>query len=288
MNPTSSGKRRYRTIFISDVHLGSRGARAEALARFLKQVRCEKLYLVGDIVDFWRMSNKVFWPRAHNDVLRRLLKMSKNGVEIVYIPGNHDEGLRQYEGVDFGGITLRLQDVHDLADGRRLLITHGDQYDLVIKHSRLLSAIGAWAYEWLLVVNRLYNRVRSWFGRPYWSLAQFLKLKVKSACTFVSRFEKTLLDEARRADLDGVVCGHIHHPAIETTDDDLIYYNCGDWIENCTALVEDFEGRVSIIRPLTWDGVGKAPVDEQDDLDLPIGESSADLRTELFAELTRR
>ncbi len=251
----------YRTVWISDTHLGSRGSEAGKLAWFLKHVRCERLYLVGDVVDFWRLGSKGYWPASHNDVLRRLLKILKRGTEVVIVPGNHDEALRQYDGIEFGGLSIRLHDVHECADGRRLFVTHGDQYDLVVRHSRMLSLVGSLAYEWLLVANRLNNRYRQFRGKPHFSLAQAIKLKVKSACTFVSRFQETLAREARSRGLDGVVCGHIHHPEI-TRRDGFTYYNCGDWIENCTALVEDETGAIRLVRA---DELRRRKVEAHDD-----------------------
>jgi UDP-2,3-diacylglucosamine pyrophosphatase LpxH len=247
-------RRLFRTIFISDVHLGSRGAQAGLLASFLKRIDCERLYLVGDVVDFWRLRSRPHWPVDHHDVLRRVLKLVHRGTQVIIVPGNHDEALRQYDGLDLGGIMIRRRAIHRCADGRVLLVTHGDQFDLVVKHSRLLGLIGSAAYEWLLGVNRLYNRYRRMRGKPYWSLAQYIKLKVKSACSFVSRFQETLVGEARGQRFDGVVCGHIHKP--ELTEDfaagadgaaGLVYANCGDWIENCTAIVEHVDGALELI-----------------------------------------
>jgi UDP-2,3-diacylglucosamine pyrophosphatase LpxH len=242
---------KFRTVWLSDTHLGSKGCQADELARFLKRIDCERLYLVGDIVDFWRLRRgRSHWPQNHNEVVRRILKLVKRGTEVIYVPGNHDEALREYAGMEFGGIVLRLNDVHVTADGRKLFVTHGDQFDLVVKHSRLLSLVGSAAYEWLIYLNRRYNQFRQWRGKPYWSLSQYIKLKVKSACTYVSRFEDTLLQEAKERGLDGVVCGHIHKPElIEAIDvpNGLSYLNCGDWIENCTALVEYQNGEIELL-----------------------------------------
>ena len=235
-----------RTVWISDTHLGSRGAQAALLASFLKQITCQKLYLVGDIVDFWRLRSRTHWPASHNEVIRRILKMAKTGTRIVLVPGNHDDVLRQYVDHNFGGIELLRSDVHECVDGRRLLVVHGDEFDLVVTHSRLLSMVGSAAYEWLLHVNRLYNRYRTFRGKPYWSLSQYVKLKVKSACTYVSRFEEALIQEAQRREVDGVVCGHIHKPAIEEMGG-VRYLNCGDWVENCTALIERHDGAIELI-----------------------------------------
>ena len=240
-------KRHFRTVFISDLHLGTAGCQAEKLTRLLHDIHCDRLYLVGDIVDMWRLKQRWYWPAEHNNVVRRLLKMAnKYGTEVIFIPGNHDEGARQYCRMEFGGVQIKPMDVHVTADGRRLLVTHGDQYDLVVKHSRLLSMLGSLAYEWLIKINNLYNRARALVGLPFWSLSQFLKLKVKSACTYISHFEQTLLDEARRRGLDGVICGHIHKGEAHTDERGETYYNCGDWVESCTALVEEADGTMAV------------------------------------------
>ena len=239
-------KARYRTIFVSDCHLGSNGAQAEHLARLLKQVRCESLYLVGDVIDMWRLRQRWYWPDAHNSVIRRLLKMSRRGTRIVYVPGNHDEAARQFCGLSFGGIGIEMDSVHETADGRRLLVTHGDTFDLVVQHSRLLSIAGAVGYEMLLRVNRTYNAGRKLFGLPYYSLSQAVKARVKSACTFISNFERALVSEARRGGFDGVVCGHIHKAEVRELDG-IAYFNCGDWVESCTFLAEHFDGRIELI-----------------------------------------
>lgn len=240
-------RRRYRSVFISDVHLGSRGCRAEELQRFLKRIECERLYLVGDIVDFWRLRKKPYWPAEHNEVLRRILKLAHRGTRVILIPGNHDEAIRGFDEQAFGGIEIRREMVHDCLDGRRLLVAHGDEYDLVVRQARLLSLAGAWAYEILIVLDRMAHRARRRLGRPEWSLAQAIKLRVKSACTFLSRFEEALSAVASKRGLDGVVCGHVHQPAAGTLEGGAWYYNCGDWIENCSALVETNAGELVLI-----------------------------------------
>lgn len=240
---------RYRTIFLSDLHLGSNGCQAAELCAFLKGVRCETLYLVGDVIDMWRLKSKWYWPGKHNRVISRILKMARKGTRVVYIPGNHDEHARQYAGLNFGGVELMLDAAHETADGRRLFISHGDQFDMVVKHARALSMLGSASYEVLLRINRQYNRVRKLFGLNYWSLSQFLKLKVKSACTYISKFEDALTDEAKRKGFDGVVCGHIHKAEIrpDARHEGMMYYNCGDWVESCTALVENFDGSIRLL-----------------------------------------
>ena len=240
----------YRTIFISDVHLGFRGCRAEELAAFLKRVKCERVFLIGDIVDMWMLRQRWSWPSTHNQVIRRLLKLARHGTSIIYVPGNNDDALRSYSGLDLGGIRIARQAIHTLADGKRVLVTHGDEYDLVIQNSRLLALFGAWAYDHLVALNRFVNNVRSLFGLGRWSFSRIIKKRVKSACTFVSRFEEALTAQAHRRGLDGVVCGHIHEPRIDEQVIDgvaVLYANCGDWIERASALVEHHDGRLEII-----------------------------------------
>lgn len=240
---------RYRTVFISDTHLGSRGAQARDLSRFLRCLSCERLYLVGDVVDLWRMRSRVYWPVEHHEVLQHLLRLIHEGTEVIYVPGNHDEAVRGYRGARLGGVRIEDQVVHETADHRRFLVIHGDQFDMVVRHSRLVSMAGSAAYEWLIRLNRVYNAVRRWRGKPYWSLAQYVKSRVKSACTYVSRFEEALTQEARRRGLHGVICGHIHKPE-QRVKDGFVYHNCGDWIESCTAVVEDFDGSLHTIEAL--------------------------------------
>jgi UDP-2,3-diacylglucosamine pyrophosphatase LpxH len=242
-------KRRYRTVFLSDLHLGTRGCQAQDLARLLKRLRCDKLYLVGDVIDMWRLRKRWYWTAAHNDVVRRVLKIARKH-EVIFIPGNHDEAARQFFHLEFGGVRVKPFDVHTTADGRQLFVTHGDQFDLIVKHSRLLSMLGSAAYDWLIRLNVVYNRGRSLVGLKYWSLSKFLKLKVKKACTYISRFEDTLVHEARRRKLDGVVCGHIHQ-AEQRDYDGVTYFNCGDWVESCTLLVEHQDGRIELLDGLT-------------------------------------
>jgi len=239
-------KLEYRTVFISDLHLGSRGARAKDLAAFLKRVKCQKLYLVGDVIDMWRLKQRWYWPKPHNKVARRILRMAGKGTEVILVPGNHDEAARQFVGLSFGDVRLKRNCIHETADGRRLLVTHGDEFDLVVQHARLLSIFGSWAYDWLVTVNRHYNRVRARLGMRYASLSQAIKLRVKRACKFISDFESTLVDVARRKGCDGVVCGHIHKAECRPHDD-VEYYNCGDWVESCTALVEHDDGKIQLI-----------------------------------------
>lgn len=270
----------YRSVFISDSHLGSRGAMAAELSAFLKLVRCERLYLVGDIVDLWALRSRWHWPAHHNHVIRRILKHAKRGTHVVYVPGNHDDALRQYAGLDLGGVRLARQAVHRTADGRSLLVTHGDEYDLVVQHSRFVSMLGGWAYDWLVWTNRAVNRVRASLGLRGWSFSHAIKKRVKSACTLVSNFEATLLAEARRRGFDGVVCGHIHQPELREADG-LLYANCGDWIERTSALVEHACGRLELVNVeqlLAAHAVTPSAAHEAEDLaldPLPGGEAPA-------------
>ena len=236
----------YRTVWISDAHLGSRSAQAAPLSRFIKHLRCERLYLVGDIVDMWRLRSRWYWPGEHNNVIRRLLNQTKHNTDVIFIPGNHDEGARQFLNLEFGGIRVLPYAIHVTGDGRRLLVTHGDQYDLIVKHSRLTSMLGSTAYDTLVMTNRWINEWRARWGKPSVSLSMAIKMKVKSACMFISRFEEALIQEARHKGLDGVVCGHIHKPEIRT-EGDIEYYNCGDWVESCSALVEHHDGRMELL-----------------------------------------
>jgi UDP-2,3-diacylglucosamine pyrophosphatase LpxH len=242
-------KLEYRTVFISDLHLGSRGARARDLAAFLKRVKCQKLYLVGDVIDMWRLKQRWFWPKPHNKVVRRILRMAnKKRTEVILVPGNHDEAARQFVGLSFGNVRLQRNCVHETADGKRLLVTHGDEFDLVVQHARLLSVFGSWAYDWLVTVNRYYNRIRARLGLRYASLSQAIKMRVKGACKFISAFEDTLVDVARHKGCDGVVCGHIHKAECRPPGDQgVAYYNCGDWVESCTAIVEHDDGKIQLI-----------------------------------------
>jgi UDP-2,3-diacylglucosamine pyrophosphatase LpxH len=235
-----------RTAFISDTHLGTAGCNAELLLDFLKTVDCETLYLVGDIVDGWQLRKGWYWPPRHNDVVRCVLKKAKHGTRVVYVPGNHDEAFRGYVGLDLGGIELVSEAVHLTADGRRLLIIHGDEFDGVVLYARWLAFLGDSAYTLLLKLNRILNWVRRKRGLPYWSLSNHLKKKVKNAVQFISSFEEVVAHAAHERGAQGVVCGHIHSAEIRQIGD-VTYYNDGDWVESCTALVEHDEGRMEII-----------------------------------------
>ena len=245
-DPGGEGCRRYRTLFLSDVHLGARGCRAEALVDFLRHNDAETIYLVGDIVDGWALKSAWYWPQAHNDVVQKLLRKVRKGTRIVYVPGNHDEFLRGYYGTHFGGIEVVERAIHVGADGRRYVVVHGDHFDLVIRHARWLALLGDHAYDAAIVANRVLNRVRRWLGLPYWSVSQWAKLKVKQAVNHIGDFERALVLEAKRHDAAGVICGHIHHAAIHDAFGPR-YVNCGDWVESCTAIAEHPDGRLEII-----------------------------------------
>ena len=239
--------RHFRTLFLSDVHLGSKAAQAEMLVDFLRVHDAEKIYLVGDIVDGWRLKRSWHWPQSHNDVVQKLLRKARKGAEIVYVPGNHDEFLRGFLGRHFGGVEVKRNDIHVMADGRRFLVMHGDEFDVVVRNARLLAYLGDWAYDAAIAVNVVFNFARRKLGFPYWSISAWAKMKVKNAVNFIGTFEKALADEAARHDCDGVICGHIHHAQM-TTHSGIEYVNTGDWVESCTAIAERHDGSFELIR----------------------------------------
>ncbi len=236
----------YRTIFISDTHLGTSGAQVDALLDFLKYTRCDKLYLVGDIIDGWRLKRRWHWPQKHNDVIQKLLRKARHGTEVIYIPGNHDEAARQFIGLSFGEISIKDTDIHELADGQKFWIVHGDLFDNVIQHARWLAYLGDFAYTFLLVLNKWLNTLRTFLNLPYWSFSQYLKLRVKSAVSFISAFETAMIRETARRECDGVICGHIHKPELRTIGT-ILYGNSGDWVESRSALVEHVDGQLEIL-----------------------------------------
>ncbi len=241
------GVSRYRSIWISDVHLGTRGCKAAFLLDFLNNVKCDRLYLVGDIVDGWRLKRSWYWPIAHNEIVSAVLDMAKSGTEVIYIPGNHDEMLRGYTSLQLGGVDVQRECIHTGPDGRRYLVTHGDDFDVVVKYAKWVALLGDWAYTVLLWLNNYLNDARRYLGLPYWSLSAYLKDKVKNAVEFVGAFESALAAEAKRRDLDGVICGHIHRAEIRDIDG-IRYMNSGDWVESCTALSESGDGSFEIVR----------------------------------------
>jgi UDP-2,3-diacylglucosamine pyrophosphatase LpxH len=243
---TSHRVRRHRTIFISDIHLGTRGCKAELLADFLIHNDCQTLYLVGDIVDGWRLKESWYWSQAHSAVVNLILRKVHEGTRVIYVPGNHDEVFRDYCGVSLAGVELKREAVHETADGRALWIVHGDHYDSVVTYARWLARLGDKAYDFALVLNDWFNAIRRRLGLSYWSLSAYLKRKVKNAASFISDFEHTLAREARNRGLDGVVAGHIHHAQTKLIDG-ILYCNDGDWVESCTALTEDARGWLRIV-----------------------------------------
>ncbi|ALA16298.1 serine/threonine protein phosphatase [Chelatococcus sp. CO-6] len=241
---------RVRTLFISDVHLGTKGCQAELLIDFLRHYDADTVFLVGDIIDGWRLKSGWYWPQAHNDVVQKLLRKVRKGARLIYVPGNHDEFLRDYVGSNFGGIDIVEHAIHETADGKRYLVIHGDHFDLVVRHAKWLALLGDWAYGAALTINTYLNVVRRRLGLTYWSLSAWAKLKVKNAVNYIGRFEELLASEARRHEVDGVICGHIHHAAMHD-DFGVRYVNTGDWVESCTALVEHYDGSLEI---LNWSG----------------------------------
>jgi UDP-2,3-diacylglucosamine pyrophosphatase LpxH len=236
---------RHRTVWLSDVHLGSRACRVTLLLDFLAKTQCEVLYLVGDIIDVRSLRRSFFWPKSHSDVLRRILEIARDGTRVIYVPGNHDDDFRALDGNCIGRIEIKSNCVHTTADGKRLLVLHGDEFDSALKCGPLAALIGGSGYKLLLTLNRLNHWINEALGRPYWSLAQSIKMRLSKAVRYVSRFEQACLHAARDAGVDGVVCGHIHRADVKDHDG-LLYCNDGDWVESCSALVEDHQGKLSL------------------------------------------
>lgn len=240
------GKLTPRSIFVSDIHLGTRGAHAEYLLDLLENTESEYLYLVGDVIDLWKLRTGWFWPQLNNRIVQALFAKARSGTRVIYIPGNHDALLRDYAGMMINGLEIVQQAEHVTADGRRLLVTHGDELDGLVAVNRWLRHLGDLNYHFLLMLNRQCNRLRRLCGLPYWSLAAYLKGRVGNAVDYVCRFEEAAIDRARHAGLDGVVCGHIHVGKVRDIGG-LFYANCGDWVENCTALAEDASGAIRLL-----------------------------------------
>jgi UDP-2,3-diacylglucosamine pyrophosphatase LpxH len=243
--PDIPQKLRLRSIFLSDVHLGSRDCRARELLDFLSGVETDYLFLVGDIVDFWSLRRSFHWPQEHNDVLRMVLAKAREGTQVIYVPGNHDEDIREFCGSQFGNLKIRRKYVHSTADGRELLVMHGDEFDTAVKCSRWLARFGATAYEFMMRINRGVNLCRRAFGMPYWSLATYVKQRLGNAVRYVAAFETAAAQAARSRNLDGIICGHIHRPGVREIEG-ILYCNDGDWVESCTALVESMSGQLSL------------------------------------------
>lgn len=268
--------RHFRTLFISDVHLGSKAAQAGLLVDFLRFHDAEKIYLVGDIVDGWRLKRSWHWPQLHNDVVQKFLRKARKGAEIIYIPGNHDEFLRSFPGQHFGGVEVKLKDVHVTADGRRFLVMHGDEFDVVVRNARLIAYLGDWAYDTAITVNSAFNFIRRKLGFPYWSISSWAKLKVKNAVNFIGAFETALAAEAAKHGCSGIVCGHIHHAHI-ARHGDIEYVNTGDWVESCTAIAERHDGSFELI---SWrvEATSEAPADD----------ASEDVAVETFLPIRKK
>jgi UDP-2,3-diacylglucosamine pyrophosphatase LpxH len=245
--PGKSDAIQVRTMFISDVHLGTRGCQAEALLDFIRVYEAETIYLVGDIIDGWRLKSSWLWPQAHNDVVQKILRKVRKGSRLIYVPGNHDEFLRDYCGSAFGGIEIHEEAVHVTADGKRMLILHGDKFDTIVCNVKWLALHGDGAYDFAIWLNRWIAKARRAMGLPYWSFSAWSKQKVKRAVNFISAFEQAVVADARRNDVDIVLCGHIHRPAHQQMGD-IVYLNTGDWVESNSAVVEHRDGRLELIR----------------------------------------
>ncbi len=238
----------YRTIWISDLHIGSTQCQADVLLDFLKYNESEKLYLVGDIIDFWALSKKVYWPRDHNTIIQKILRKARHGTQVVYIPGNHDENIRDYDNYVFGDIVVKNSDVHTTALGQRLLIVHGDEYDTIAKYHKWMAKLGSKGYDYLLDINRLLRSIRRLFKiQSQFSLAAFVKFKVKNAVQFISDYEESIVNTLKDGQFDGVVCGHIHHAEIKDIGG-FLYVNTGDFVESCSAIVEYQNGTLELVR----------------------------------------
>jgi len=265
--------RRYKTIFISDLHIGSTQCQADTLLDFLKHNESEKLYLVGDIIDFWALSKRVYWPRDHNTIIQKILRKARHDTKVIYVPGNHDENVREYDEHVFGDIEVRNSIVHTTVDGKRFLVVHGDEYDTIAKYHQWIAKLGSKGYDFLLEVNRAVRAVRRVMGiQSHFSLAAYIKFKVKNAVQFISDYEESIVMTLKDEGLDGVICGHIHHPEIKEMDG-FLYVNTGDFVESCTAIVEHDCGRLELIR---WDPSliskgGDLVEDMTDEQDVPPG-----------------
>jgi UDP-2,3-diacylglucosamine pyrophosphatase LpxH len=235
-----------RTVFISDLHLGFKGCSADLLLDFLDNVDMDYLFLVGDIIDVWSMEKTMYWPQSHTNVIRTILGKAKRGTKVIFVPGNHDEVFRDVDGTVFGNLEIHKEYVHEMADGRRFLVLHGDEFDSVVKFSPWLAQLGSRIYDFLLAVNPYINWVRRRFDLPHWSLASYLKQKTKKAVQYIGSFEDAVAQAARKRNVQGVVCGHIHRAEIRDIGG-ILYCNDGDWVESCTSLIEDKNGSLRIL-----------------------------------------
>jgi len=245
-NTTCSSKTHYPAVWISDVHLGYKDCQAQYLLDFLNAIECDVLYLVGDIVDLWSMKRQFFWHPSHYAVLALIQQKAKDGTRVIYIPGNHDETFRHYANDSLFGIEVHKQYIHTTKANKRFLLLHGDDFDSATRYNKLISIAGDAGYDFLLFLNRWTNRIRRLFGGNYWSLASWIKARVHKAREAIDAFEKAAIHEAKKQAVDGIICGHIHHPAVKVVDG-ILYCNDGDWIENCTALVENSSGRIELL-----------------------------------------
>lgn len=252
--PRPKNPKRHRTLFISDTHLGTPGCKADLLLDFLRHNEAETLYLIGDIIDGWRIKRSWYWNAAHNAVIQEILRKARKGTTVIYVPGNHDEALRDYTGVSLGGVDVVSEALHETADGRQFLILHGDQFDSVVRYAKWLAHLGDYAYTLALAANNWLHEVRRLLGMPYWSLSSYLKHTVKNAVEYISSYETAVARYARERQVNGVICGHIHHAEIRDIDG-IIYCNDGDWVESCTAIVEDKNGALEIVvwQRFSWD-----------------------------------
>jgi UDP-2,3-diacylglucosamine pyrophosphatase LpxH len=257
---------RYRAVWISDVHLGTRDSQAEYVLSLLRHVQTEYLYVIGDLIDIWQLRRRWYWPQTFNTVIQKLLRASRKGIRVIYIPGNHDETFRNFRGHHFGGVEIHDRVIHRTAKGARLLVLHGHEFDMVVQCHRWLALFGSAAYDYLITANRILNVVRRRLGLPYWSFSGYVKRRVKNAVSFIRKFENVVANAARRNRVEGVVCGHIHQPTIKRVDG-VLYCNTGDWVENCTALVETFEGELKLL-----DWLKEAPVPFKEEVLEPDGE----------------
>lgn len=244
----------YKTIFISDLHLGSTQCQSDVLLDFLKYNESEKLYLVGDIIDFWSLSKKTYWPREHNTIVQKLLKKARHDTKIIYVPGNHDENIRDYDNHVFGDIEIRNEDIHETVTGKKYLIVHGDLFDNITKYNKWIAKLGSDGYDLLLILNRYISNVRRFLGvQSRFSLAGYIKNKVKNLVKFISDYEESIVSALKHKEVDGVICGHIHHAELKDING-FEYINCGDFVESCTAIVEWFDGTLHLIN---WENLDK-------------------------------
>lgn len=287
MNVISPPNLRFRSIWISDIHLGTRGCNSDLLMDFLRSTDSDYLYLVGDIIDIWRMRRNWYWRQEHNDVIQKVLRKARKGTRVIYIPGNHDEAFRDFTNHRFGRVAVLSQATHLTADGRRFLVLHGDQFDGIVKYAKWLAFVGDSAYNFALRMNIMFNSIRRTLGFPYWSLSAYLKHKVKNAVEYISNYEKAVVGEARRRGVDGVICGHIHWAEIRDFDG-IVYCNDGDWVESCTALVEHFDGRLEILKWAEMPHLTGVPRAETDLCKSPLSPTPGILRSMVsFARFTR-